>query len=72
VLLRDRLYARLNEMGSSPDYVRLAEEVLAIRNATPEMARRLVDQALVVEDRREVWLRVGQRFVAAAPETADR
>jgi predicted GIY-YIG superfamily endonuclease len=70
VLLRDRLYERLNEMGSSPDYVRLAEEVLAIRNATPEMARRLVDQALVVEDRREVWLRVGQRFVAAAPETA--
>jgi len=70
VLLRDRLYARLNEMGESPDYVRLAEEVLAIRNASPEMARRLVTQALVVEDRREAWARVGQRFIAAAPETA--
>jgi predicted GIY-YIG superfamily endonuclease len=70
VLLRDRLYARLNEMGASPDYVRLAEEVLAIRNATPAMARRLVHQALVVEDRREAWAQVGQRFVAAAPETA--
>jgi predicted GIY-YIG superfamily endonuclease len=57
-------------MGESPDYVRLAEEVLAIRNASPEMARRLVNQALVVEDRREAWARVGQRFVAAAPETA--
>lgn len=70
MLLRDRLYARLKEMGESPDYVRLAEEVLAIRNASPEMARRLVTQALVVEDRREAWARVGQRFVAAAPETA--
>lgn len=70
MLLRDRLSARLNEMGESPDYVRLAEEVLAIRNASPEMARRLVNQALVVEDRREAWARVGQRFIAAAPETA--
>ena len=70
MLLRDRLHARLKEMGELPDYVRLAEEVLAIRNASPEMARRLVNQALVVEDRREAWARVGQRFVAAAPETA--
>src|SRR5262245_32322129 len=57
-------------MGTPADYVRLAEEVLAIRNATPEMARRLVDQALVLEDRREAWRRVGERFVEAAPETA--
>jgi len=70
VLLRDRLHARLKEMGEPPDYVRLAEEVLAIRNASPDMARRLVNQALVVEDRREAWSRVGQRFVAAAPESA--
>src|SRR5262245_10630224 len=70
VLLRDRLHQRLNEMGPVPDYVRLAEEVLAIRNATPEMARRLVEQALVVEDRREMWLRAGERFIAGSPETA--
>jgi predicted GIY-YIG superfamily endonuclease len=70
MLLRDRLHARLREMGDAPDYVRLAEEVLAIRNATPPMARRLVDQALVVEDRREGWIRLGERIVATAPESA--
>jgi hypothetical protein len=70
MLLRDRLHARLLEMGKAPDYVRLAEEVLAIGNATPSMARRLVDQALVIEDRREAWARLGERIVAAAPETA--
>jgi len=70
MLLRDRLQARLREMGAAPDYVRLAEEVLAIRNATPSMARRLIDQALVVEDRRETWLRLGERIVALAPESA--
>ena len=70
MLLRDRLHARLREMGDAPDYVRLAEEVLAIRNATPPMARRLVDQALVVEDRREAWIRLGERIVATAPESA--
>lgn len=70
MLLRDRLHARLREMGNAPDYVRLAEEVLTIRNATPSMARRLVDQALVIEDRREAWLRLGERIVAAAPESA--
>jgi len=69
MLLRDRLHARLREMGNAPDYVRLAEEVLAIRNATPSMARRLVDQALVIEDRREAWLQLGERIVASAPET---
>jgi len=70
MLLRDRLHARLREMGKAPDYVRLAEEVLGIRNATPSMARRLVDQALVIEDRREAWARLGERIVAAAPESA--
>lgn len=70
MLLRDRLHARLREMGNAPDYVRLAEEVLAIRHATPSMARRLVDQALVIEDRREAWLRLGERIVALAPESA--
>jgi predicted GIY-YIG superfamily endonuclease len=70
MLLRDRLQARLREMGETPDYVRLAEEVLAVRNATPSMARRLIDQALVVEDRREAWLRLGERIVASAPESA--
>jgi predicted GIY-YIG superfamily endonuclease len=70
MLLRDRLQARFREMGAAPDYVRLAEEVLAIRNATPSMARRLIDQALVVEDRRETWLRLGERIVASAPESA--
>jgi predicted GIY-YIG superfamily endonuclease len=70
MLLRDRLQARLREMGQAPDYVRLAEEVLAIRNATPSMARRLVDQALVIEDRREAWTRLGERIVALAPESA--
>src|SRR6185503_8424574 len=70
MLLRGRLQARLLEMGASPDYVRLAEEVLQVRNATPALARRLVDQALVVEDRREAWIRMGERIVASAPETA--
>jgi predicted GIY-YIG superfamily endonuclease len=70
MLLRDRLQARLIEMGASPDYVRLAEEVLLVRNATPALARRLVEQALVVEDRRSAWIRMGERIVASAPETA--
>jgi hypothetical protein len=70
VLLRDRLHARLVAMGASPDYVRLAEEVLAIRRAPPGLARRLVEQALVVEDRRDAWRRLGERVLAAAPETA--
>jgi len=70
MLLRDRLQARLLEMGASPDYVRLAEEVLLVRNATPALARRLVEQALVVEDRRSAWIRMGERIVASAPHTA--
>jgi hypothetical protein len=67
VLLRDRLQARLAEMGAAPDYVRLAEEVLAIRNAPPALARRLVEQALVVEDRHDHWKRIGQGVIQRAP-----
>ena len=59
-MLRDRLLARLAEMGDAPDHQRLAAEVLGIRGAPPELARRLVAQALVLEDRREVW-RAGGR-----------
>ena len=66
-MLRDKLVVRLNEMGDAPDHQRLAAEVLGIRNAPPELARRLVAQALVVEDRREVWRRDGERICAQAP-----
>ncbi|MGE3956560.1 MAG: nucleotide excision repair endonuclease [Vicinamibacterales bacterium] len=67
MLLRDRLLARMSDMGSAPDYVQLASEVLGIRNAPPVLARRLIEQALVVEDRREAWLRAGERICADAP-----
>ena len=67
MLIRDRLLARLAEMGGAPDHQRLAAEVLGIRNATPELARRLVAQALVVEDRREAWRRAGEQIAAKAP-----
>lgn len=69
MLLRDRLLARMSAMGDVPDYCRLASEVLGIRNAPPALARRLVSQALVVEDRREVWQQTGERICAAAPTT---
>jgi len=68
MLLRDRLLARLAEMGPAPDHQRLAAEVLGIRNASPELAKRLVAQALVVEDRRAVWRRAGDRIAANAPD----
>jgi hypothetical protein len=67
MLIRDRLRARLAEMRGEPDYVRLAAEVLGIRNAPPALARRLVDQAMVIEDRREQWLRDGERICESAP-----
>jgi hypothetical protein len=54
-------------MGASPDHQRLAEEVLGIRNAPPELARRLVAQALVIEDRRDAWRLAGERIAANAP-----
>jgi predicted GIY-YIG superfamily endonuclease len=67
MLLRDRLRARLAEMGAQPDHQRLAADVLGIRNASPELARRLIAQALVIEDRHDVWRRVGDRVCAGAP-----
>jgi predicted GIY-YIG superfamily endonuclease len=66
-MLRDRLLARLAEMGAAPDHQRLAAEVLGIRGVPPELARRLVAQALVVEDRREMWRRAGERIAREAP-----
>src|SRR5207302_3464056 len=66
-MLRDALIARLHEMGDSPDYQRLASDVLGIRGAPPDLARKLVSQALVVEDRREVWRRVGESICRDAP-----
>ena len=68
-MLRDRLLARLTP-GQVPDYQRLACEVLGIRGAAPALARTLVEQALVFEDRREHWRRVGEcarREAPAAP-----
>jgi len=68
-MLRDKLAARLAEMGAAPDYQRLVTEVLGIKGAPAELARRLVAQALVVGDRHESWRRVGQRICAQAPRT---
>ena len=68
-LLRDRLLARLAEMGDAVDHQRLAAEVLGIRGAPPELAKRLVAQALVVEDRRDEWRRAGERICGRAPST---
>jgi predicted GIY-YIG superfamily endonuclease len=69
-MLRDKLLARLAAMGDAPDYRRLAEEVLGIRGAPPDLARRLVAQALVVEDRRGVWQQAGERICRDAPTRA--
>jgi len=69
VLLRDRLLARMAEMGRDVDHQRLAAEVLGVRNAPPALARTLVAQALVIEDRRDAWRRNGERICAAAPPT---
>jgi predicted GIY-YIG superfamily endonuclease len=69
MLLRDRLLARLAEMGDAPDHQRLATEILGIRGAPPELARRLVAQALVLEDRRDAWRVAGERICRDAPPT---
>src|SRR5262245_41999051 len=69
MLLRDRLLARMAEMGRSIDHQRLAAEVLGVRNAPPDLARALVSQALVIEDRRDAWRRSGDRIAASAPAT---
>jgi hypothetical protein len=66
-MLRDLLAARLAQMGATPDYAQLAREVLGIRGASHDLARRLVEQALVVEDRRDSWRRAGQRACRDAP-----
>lgn len=68
-LLRDRLLARLDEMGGAPDHQKLAAEVLGIRGASPDLARKLVAQALVLEDRRDAWRRTGERICRTAPAT---
>jgi hypothetical protein len=68
-MLRDRLLAKIAEMGDATDHQRLAAEVLGIRGAPPELARRLVAQALVLEDRREAWRRAGERICRDAPAT---
>src|SRR5437868_9132781 len=68
-MLRDKLLARLAEMGDAPDHQQLAADVLGIRGAPPELARKLVAQALVLEDRRETWRRVGERICRGAPAT---
>jgi predicted GIY-YIG superfamily endonuclease len=54
-------------MRDRPDYVSLAADVLGIRNAPPDLARRLVAQALVIEDARDVWRETGERICNAAP-----
>ena len=69
VLLRDRLLAKIAEMGDAPDHQRLAAEVLGIRGAPPALARRLVAQALVIEDRRDSWRQAGERICHDAPAT---
>jgi predicted GIY-YIG superfamily endonuclease len=72
-MIRDRLAARLGQLersGIAPDYQRLALEVLGIRGASADLARRLVEQAIVVEDRRDNWRRVGKRVCSGAPAAA--
>lgn len=69
-MIRDALLARLAEVAEgagTPDYPRLASEVLGIHGARGELARRLVEQALVVEDRREIWRRTGDAICPRAP-----
>lgn len=66
-MLRDKLLARLAEMGGHPDHQKLAAEVLGIKGAPPELARKLVQQALVVEDRKQAWRAAGERICRDAP-----
>jgi predicted GIY-YIG superfamily endonuclease len=55
-------------MGDAPDHQRLAADVLGIRGAPPDLARKLVAQALVLEDRRDEWRAVGARICERAPQ----
>src|SRR5262245_19037090 len=66
-MLRDRLLARIAEMGDAVDHQRLAAEVLGISGAPPALARRLVAQALVIEDRQADWHQHGERLCREAP-----
>src|ERR1041385_4931193 len=68
-MIRDRLLEQLKAMGASPDYQRLASEVLGIRGAPPELARKLVSQALVIEDPRHRGRRSGEEICLGAPTT---
>ena len=68
-MLRDKLLARLATMGEAPDHQVLAAEILGIRGAPAELAKRLVAQALVLEDRREIWRQAGERICRQAPPT---
>src|SRR5262245_25327839 len=54
-------------MGDAPDHQQLVADVLGIRGAPPALAKRLVAQALVLEDRRDAWRRVGERICRDAP-----
>jgi predicted GIY-YIG superfamily endonuclease len=56
-------------MGDAPDHQLLVAEVLGIRGAPVALARKLVAQALVVEDRRDAWLQAGERICRDAPST---
>jgi predicted GIY-YIG superfamily endonuclease len=69
MMLRDRLAARMADMGAHVDYERLAADVIGIRGASPALARSLVEQALVMEDRRQSWSAVGRRIAAGAPSS---
>ena len=66
-MLRDKLLSRIAEMGDAVDHQRLAAEVLGIRGAPPALAKRLVAQALVLEDRRDAWRLAGERICRDAP-----
>jgi GIY-YIG catalytic domain len=66
-VLKEKLLAQLAALGPAPDYQRLAAEVLGIHGASSTLARTLVEQALVMEDRRERWRHVGARALCEAP-----
>ena len=68
-MLRDKLFERMASMRGAPDHQVLAEEVLGIRGAPPALARKLVEQALVIEDRRDAWRAAGERICRGAPST---
>jgi hypothetical protein len=68
-MLREKLLAQLAAQGPKPDYQRIASDVLGIRGASPTLARTLVEQALVMEDRQERWRQVGKSAAERASAT---